>query len=256
MSLPTSRVTKPVSHLLVDLDGTLVSGDRFAMRWAFISKAIATWKDRGGAFKTIYALHQMRKAVETTPNDLTNDVRMIRAFAQVFKLSEVEARTLLEAAVHKIFPTLGGFFAPIEGAIDFIHWAKLHYPLILATNPIWIPEAVELRVRWAGLDPGLFQSFTHAKRMHSCKPRLEYYQELLEQENLDPSSCLLIGNDRRKDLPARHLGIRVFLLTEGAENQSSSQALSTQPGLAPAWVGGYQGLKGLLESSCDIPIGK
>lgn len=237
-----------VTHLLVDLDGTLVDGDHLLTRISFVLRMTQTWPHLGGFFKTFRALYRMQLAAESRPNGETNDLRIIKSFANTFQIGEAEAQKLLENSLHQVFPTLSHFFSPVSGAAEFLDWAKEHYPLILATNPIWNEEAVALRVKWAGLELRTFSSFTHAKRMHACKPHREYYQELMDQEGLDPTHCLLIGNDPRKDLPARELGIRVFLVT-GKRNAITSldNSHSFQKRFGSAWQGTYRGLRDLLE---------
>ena len=185
---------------------------------------------------------------------LEDESKLVKAFAKAFSIQDSVAREVLEKTVHDVFPQLARHFYPVPGAVDFIAWAKNHYTLILATNPIWLPPAVELRVKWAGLELSDFFSFTHSGRMSSCKPRLEYYEELLAQENLKPSQCLLIGNDPKNDLPASRGGISVFLLAkrDGA-NVGHCKPLLVGPGAAPSWLGNFVGLRALLETFCQKP---
>lgn len=237
------------THLLIDLDGTLVDGDRPLMRLDFMKRMNAVWNEKGDAIQTAKAFYYMRKAVESPPNGETNEIRMARAFSSVFKMDEKRAKHYLEKSIKKVFPYLEPYFSPIPGASEFIEWGKKHYTLILATNPIWIPEAVEMRARWGGIDMGVFHSFTHAARMHSCKPRKEYYQEILEQENLCPEECILIGNDLKKDLPANRIGIEVYIVSQKQKSKVEYyEAISVEKGHAAAWKGNYLGLKKLLEN--------
>jgi FMN phosphatase YigB (HAD superfamily) len=190
----------------------------------------------------------MKAAVEAPPNGLPNSEKMIQIFSETFRLEKAEAEKVLENAVVENFPSLSRHFFPVPGAQEFIQWAKSRYSLVLATNPIWLPEIVELRLRWAGVSLKDFVTFTHARRMHSCKPRVDYYQELLSQEKLRPEQCFMIGNDRRKDLPATRLGMPVYLLNRdpGGLN-SESTPLDVKEGSGSAWSGTYMGLRKLLE---------
>ncbi len=239
---------KKITHLLVDLDGTLVAGDGLRMRLEFIFRIMQSWRLHRGFHKHIQAIRQIQVAADSASSEQTNEVRMVQAFANTFQMKEEDARRLLESSIQDVFPTLSRYFFPVPGAASFIKWAENHFPLILATNPIWLPEAIELRVKWAGLNIQSFRSFTHAKRMHACKPKLEYYQELIEQEELNPNECLLIGNDKRNDLPAVHLGINVFLLKPHLSHLKpvfKSIILHGVTGFA--WCGTYSGLRNLLE---------
>lgn len=221
----------PIKYLLLDLDGTLLGSRNLPLRLCIVLRAMVAWKS---VRKTLKAFQMMQKALEEEPTGEQNDVRAVRAFSKVFGLDEEQGRFLLESSLLRIFPKLSSYFFPIPGAAEFVKWASTKYPLILATNPVWLPEIVELRVRWAKLDPSIFKTMTHARRMTACKPRKEYYLELLKQESLDPQSCLLVGNDFRKDLPAVEAGIRVFILNK--EKKAKSIPIF-RPGISSAISG-------------------
>lgn len=230
-----------IQNILFDLDGTLLNSYDLKLRLSIVFEAARAW----GAFgKTLKAFDEMKRALESAPNSETNDVKATRAFARVFELEEPTARTLLEKSILDIFPRMKKNFYPVPDAREFLEWSCQNYQIYLATNPVWIPEIVELRVKWAGIDSKVFKSMTHAKRMHSCKPRVEYYEELLTQEKLDPATCLLVGNDMVKDLPAVYAGIKVFIL----ENYLTAVPIDLPPTAARAWCGRYSALKNLLKS--------
>ena len=45
--------------------------------------------------------------------------------------------------------------------------------------------------------------------------------KFLEQFELDPSECLMVGNDVEEDLAIRALGVPVFLITDTMENKKN-----------------------------------
>ena len=45
--------------------------------------------------------------------------------------------------------------------------------------------------------------------------------QILEQFELDPSECLMVGNDVEEDLAIRALGVPVFLITDTMENKKN-----------------------------------
>lgn len=239
-----------IKHLLLDLDGTLVHGDGIPMRIDFLRRMMRSWRFYGGAWKSLQAFHRMQISVESPPHPthpLTNEEKMVTAFSQSFKLGLEDARRVLTESVCGVFPHLKKHFFPVPGATHFVQWAKTKYSLILATNPIWMPEVVELRVNWANLSLSDFASFTDARRMHSCKPRIEYYQELLQQEGLNPTECLMVGNDRKNDLPAIQLGIPVYLLSsDSGSSREDYRKIRVKSISTPAWLGTYAGLQRLL----------
>lgn len=90
--------------------------------------------------------------------------------------------------------------------------------LVLATNPIFPLVATKARIRWAGLEKEDFSYITTYENSSFCKPNTKYYEEILNKFNLNPSDCLMVGNDTSDDLAAASLGIKVFLLTDNLIN--------------------------------------
>lgn len=85
--------------------------------------------------------------------------------------------------------------------------------LALATNPVFPRMAIDLRVTWAGLDPSDFDLITSYETSHYSKPNPEYYREIADGLGLDPSECLMVGNDVTEDMVASKIGMSTFLVT-------------------------------------------
>jgi FMN phosphatase YigB (HAD superfamily) len=234
----------PVKHLLVDLDGTLLGNKNFSLSIDFVKQSLNTLRKYGGWRKSIGTLIGINDALKRKNPDLTNDKRVIELFAKRMKMDHEKSREFLRESLFSIFPNLEKHFYPVQGAKDFLEWAHGKFPLTLATNPVWPPEIVELRVRWAGLDSKLFTSMTHIRRMHACKPEPEYYQEILAQEGLKAEDCMLIGDDTKMDLPATRVGIRVFIVGD----YKKPHAYPPRKNDALAYRGSYKDLKKLLET--------
>ena len=94
--------------------------------------------------------------------------------------------------------------------------------VILATNPLFPAVATNQRIKWAGLTPEDFALVTTFENASYCKPNLKYYEAILTQFGLDPKDCLMVGNDVSDDMPARELGMQVFLLTDCLINLNST----------------------------------
>ena len=111
---------------------------------------------------------------------------------------------------------------------------------VLATNPLFPAIATRQRIRWAGLEPEDFQFVTTYENSRFCKPNPEYYRDLLDKLGKDPESCLMVGNDVDEDMiPARAVGMEVFLLTDCLLNRSGAD-ISSYP------QGGFTELKDFL----------
>lgn len=232
---------KNIRHLLVDLDGTLLGSRDLFLRWGFITGVIREIKKEvpgAGILTSLRALRAMRLALEAPNAQIRNEVRASRAFGEALGMKEDAAQKLLHQIVKTCFPRLKPHFFPISGASDFLHWAKEHFVLHLATNPVWPREVVELRLKWAGLEPSLFQFIANAEVMHACKPTLEYYRELLTVLKVSPTECLMIGDSEKKDLPAVQVGIPVFLLGRQANAHQTDKH---------TWKGNFSALRSMLE---------
>lgn len=168
------------------------------------------------------------------------------------KLPKKEAEEELKKNINFVFPKLKPHFKKMKGAEKFLDWAKDEFTLTLATNPVWLKELVHLRMMWGGIDPDYFRSITTSDRMHACKPSPEYYLELLKQERFHASQTLMIGNERKMDLPATRAGIAVFLIRGEAKNITClEKPTATSPG---AWRGNYSHLKAFLIENLKHPL--
>ncbi len=83
--------------------------------------------------------------------------------------------------------------------------------VVIATNPIYVPEAVTERLIWAGIDATKCDLITHVENSHACKPNLEYFKEILRKIHVDPGDCLMVG-DEDDDMVAAKLGCKTFLI--------------------------------------------
>jgi FMN phosphatase YigB (HAD superfamily) len=236
----------PIKHLLVDLDGTLLGNKAFPLQLDFMRKALIRLREYGGIKKRLMALVGVNAALRAKSSKTTNDVRAVQVFSHLLGIDPDEGRKVIRDSLAILFPSLERHFFKIPGAAEFLTWAQGKYPMVLATNPVWPSEIVELRLRWAGVDPSIFSSITHVRRMHACKPDVEYYKEILEQDRLNPAECLLIGDDVKMDLPAARAGIRVFIVARH-DDGLKPRVLKTPEGAARAWKGSYPILRASLE---------
>ncbi len=85
---------------------------------------------------------------------------------------------------------------------------------VLATNPLFPPEATLARVRWAGLDANDFEIITTYDNSSYCKPNPKYYLSICEKIGVSPEECLMVGNDVEDDMIAESVGMKTFLLDD------------------------------------------
>lgn len=88
----------------------------------------------------------------------------------------------------------------------------LGWDVILATNPIFPEIAIAERLRWCDAHNVPWRFITHIDNMHFCKPNLRYYEEIVKLCGLDPSRCVMVGNDVQEDMIAKNLGMKAYLV--------------------------------------------
>ena len=88
------------------------------------------------------------------------------------------------------------------------------YKVVLATNPLFPLAGTKMRCEWAGLDPAWFELITTYENSRFAKPNLNYYRDILQDVDADPSECIMIGNDIREDMCAAELGMETILITD------------------------------------------
>ena len=235
----------PVTHLLIDLDGTLLGNKGVRLSLAFARRSLSTLRTHGSLPRVTKSLLAIAREMKRTPSGVANDRRLVERFARSMNLEIEEAATVLRDALRTVFPSLDTYFYPLSGAPEFLEWAKRRYTLVLATNPAWPREIVELRVRWAGIDPGIFTFITDAREMSAFKPDPRYFRQILKHEGLRPEQCLFIGNEGRMDLPATRVGIPVFIITKSRRVGFFKQPRTR----APAAKGSFETLRTLLEGA-------
>ncbi|MBE5922232.1 MAG: HAD family hydrolase [Lachnospiraceae bacterium] len=88
------------------------------------------------------------------------------------------------------------------------------YQVVLATTPLFPPEAVERRMEWAGIEKEDFVLITTYDNCCYSKPNLQYYRRILKTIDKTPEDCLMVGNDVSDDMCAAAVGIDVFLIKD------------------------------------------
>lgn len=202
--------------LLIDLDGTLLGAHTIRLNFYFTYYFIkALHQYDFSIIKAAKVLHKLKLSMRQKShqrNNVVNWEKAIEFFSQLSGKSLEDSRIILTKTAMICFQKSRPTLYPMNEAKDFILWAKKHYTLILATNPLWPLDVVLYRLSIAEITQDNFEFITHAEVMSSSKPHVEYYQELQSMKNLEANSCLMIGNDEKKDGPAREIGVEVFII--------------------------------------------
>ena len=97
---------------------------------------------------------------------------------------------------------------------------KRGYDVVLATNPVFPPCALDSRLAWIGLTQDDFKYTTHYENSSFCKPHPQYYMEVLSKISKTPEQCLMVGNHPSEDMCVQALGMSVYLITDFLENEA------------------------------------
>jgi FMN phosphatase YigB (HAD superfamily) len=147
--------------------------------------------------------------------DLNSD-----SFWRTFEQYSQEKRSTFEPLLLDFyehdFDKIGELIKPNPYAKKIIETLKdKGYQLFLTTMPLFPSIAVEVRLRWAGIeDPSVFDRITTYDNSHAVKPYLEYFQENINLADGSIEEILMVGNNTREDLACCKLGVDAFLVTD------------------------------------------
>ena len=89
--------------------------------------------------------------------------------------------------------------------------------VVLATNPLFPMVGHDTRMSWVGLKRDDFDLVTSYESDSYCKPNPKYFETICARIGVDPSECLMIGNDEHEDMwCATQAGIDAYLVTDTA----------------------------------------
>ncbi|MDD2202212.1 MAG: HAD family hydrolase [Firmicutes bacterium] len=209
-----------VKTVMFDLDGTLAHFEFEEFFRAYIDKIVENLSDVVEPKAFMPALMASVEAMVSCEDpEMTNRDVFVADFFPRIGRSESELMPLFDAfyldddGFPGIKQTLGvtphpSARAMLEGLIE------REYEVVIATNPIFPLEAIEERMRWAGVHGLPYALVTSYETSHFCKPNIKYYEEIMSILGKSPKECLMVGNDTWEDLIAGDLGITTYLVED------------------------------------------
>ena len=204
-----------LTTVLFDLDGTLLpmDMDEFLKLYfgLMVKKLMPHGYPREGLIKAIWT---GTEAMVRNDGSKTNEQVFWESFTHNFGPEALKDMPLFEDYYRGEFQgtrAACGCTGMAKAVVDKCRALGLR--VALATNPLFPAIATHSRIRWAGLEPEDFELVTTYENSSACKPGLLYYKEVMGKLGVVPEECLMVGNDVVEDMVARHLGLRVFLLT-------------------------------------------
>ena len=213
-----------IKAVLFDLDGTLLPMDLDQFIKGYFSSLTKGMASRGfDAKKFSRALLAGVDAMMKNNGRDTNENLFWQTFEAVYGEDARSREALFNDFYNNEFQSLSSLCGVIEDASWAVRTIRnMGYRTVLATNPVFPPIATESRMRWAGLEPSDFEFYTTYENSSYAKPKPEYYLEIAKRLGLDPSECLMVGNDTTDDMVAESVGMSVYLLPEYLINKSGA----------------------------------
>ena len=205
-----------IKNILFDLDGTLLPMDQDKFANGYFSRLVKKLAPLGyDPKKTVDGIWAGTAAMVKNNGDCTNEQAFWNKFGEIFGEKAIKDKPVFDEYYRVEFQDVKtdcGFNTQAAGTVKKLK--KDGFKLILATNPIFPAVATESRIKWAGLNKDDFELYTTYENSHYCKPNPDYYREICEKLSLNPTECLMVGNDAEEDAAAEKLGMKVFLLTD------------------------------------------
>lgn len=206
---------KQYQAILFDLDGTLLPMDLEEFTQVYLtllSKRFAPEDPK----MFIAAVWQGTKAMMTNDGSVTNETRFWDVFSGLMGREVLDRQEEFEDFYRREFhgaKAVCGENPVARAVIDLAH--EKAEKVILATNPLFPPCAVESRLSWVGLKPGDFDYITTYDNSSACKPTASYYETICKANGLTPARCLMVGNDLKEDAwGTGQLGIPSYIATD------------------------------------------
>ena len=219
-----------ITTVLFDLDGTLIHMDQDDfIKHYFQHIAMYFAKHGYDPVRFTKSMQVGVVAMMTNNGEKLNHEVFWKSFCEAFGEDMTKENAKFERFYETDFDAVKPYCGPKANSNELLQKLReMGLRLVLASNAVYPPIAYEKRMAWGGLTPEPFELLTTYENMHYCKPSLGYFKEVAEKLGVTPEECLMVGNDVSDDMPARHAGMQVFLLTDYLINPKNED-FSTLP---------------------------
>lgn len=221
-----------IKVVMFDLDGTLLPMDQETFVRAYfggIANKLAPLKYNPD--EVVYALKKSVGAMMSNNGSQTNEKVFWNVFSEVLGEDITNHQEVFDDFYKNEFQkvkTVCGFEPRAKEVVEYVKTKGLR--VVLATSPMFPKVATESRIRWAGLEPSDFEIYTTFEDYSYAKPSLEYYEELFKKLQVEPSECIMVGNDVLEDMVVQKLGVKVFLLKDNLINRKNQDITNFSQG--------------------------
>jgi HAD superfamily hydrolase (TIGR01549 family) len=202
--------------ILFDLDGTLLPIDMDHFLKLYFKALTEEFSDLEQADQLIDALMQATQHMVENDGERTNQEVFIDSFFSMIEVDDIEqTMQRFDDFYDQRYPLLKNKLSLDTQSRKLINLlGDSGYEMVIATNPLFPYKAIIERIKWAGLDPEQFSYITCYEEMHYSKPNVEFYREIVDELELNPTECIMIGNNVQEDMIAGKLGMTTYLVDD------------------------------------------
>ena len=211
-----------IRAVLFDLDDTLLGNetDPFVKRYFALLSQYAEPKMPSDQFVATL-LRASREMIYNDDLSRSNHDVFWQTFTEYSGTDAQEMQDFVVGFYENIFPKMQNLTERREVALPLVEYCfAQNWKVVVATNPMFPRMAIEERLRWAGV-PVSEQNYdlvTTLENMHSTKPNVSYYEEILHRVGIEPETAVMVGDDWKNDIePASQLGIRTYWITPNGD---------------------------------------
>ncbi len=204
----------PVKGVLFDLDGTLLQVEMREFIPAYLQSLGGCFADFVGPRKFASVMSATTFAlINSDDGDRTNEEAFLQAAERHMGIGREAFAQGLEVFCREGLPGLQSLIQPLPAARRILECCfERGLKVAVATNPVFPRALVDARLEWGGLSDLPFDLVTSYENSRYCKPNRRYFEDVLQELDLAPPQCVMVGNDTEHDLAARDMGIPTFLV--------------------------------------------
>ena len=218
--------------VLFDLDGTLLPVDIEKFLEKYFNILSRSFVDLAEADEFENILYKATEQMIKNDGQKTNkDVFVEQFFSLINVKDEDRIMDRFNKFYQEKYSQLQDGIEKNEKVVKLVElFKKNNYQMVVATNPLFPIDAIEKRIKWAGLNVNDFKYITSYENMHYAKPNLNYFKEVLEKVSKSAEDCIMVGNDVQEDMVAGKLGLKTYLVEDFKRDRNTGN-------IRPDWSG-------------------
>ena len=204
-----------ITTVLFDLDGTLLPMDQDVFVKEYFGRIAGKLAPQGyDPKKLVDTIWRGTGAMVKNDGSMSNEEAFWKCYAGVYGQEKLKDKAIFDDFYLNDFANTKAFCGENCKAKEVFDYCKQKYGrVILASNPIFPKEAMEWRLKFAGLNPEEFDYISDYSNSHYSKPNSNFLKEILEKNNLKSGEVVYFGNSEIEDgKPAKELGIEVYMV--------------------------------------------